>query len=94
MPVLSTRRVTNPPHLSSAFSGGCLISWEQPDPPSLYLSGNELCTGATVRVPTERAMSGISGTHAIGLPPLPLSIQQVSLKWVWRKSEGLLNALG
>jgi len=36
----------------------------------LILGHDELCTGATVRVPTERAMSATSGTRAIGSPPL------------------------
>jgi len=65
----STGRITSPPRLSSVFSGGCPIlgaTW----PESLYLFGNEFCTGATVCVPTERAMSATSGTRAIGSPPL------------------------
>jgi len=40
-------------------------------PRVLYLSGNELCTGATMRVPTERAVRATSGTRAIGSPSLP-----------------------
>jgi len=43
---------------------------DQPGLASLYLSDNELCTEATVRVPTERAMSAASGTRAVGSPPL------------------------
>jgi len=68
---LGTGRVGGLPSLSSVFSGGCLIPWEQADPASLSLSGNELCTGATVRVPTERGMSATSVTRAISSPPLP-----------------------
>jgi len=68
---LGTGRVASPPRLSSVFSVGCLLSWEQPDPASLYLSGNELCTGATVRVPTKRGMSSTSVTRAISSSPLP-----------------------
>jgi len=39
------------------------------------LSGNELCTGATVRVPAERFTNATYGTRAIRSPPLryPLS---------------------
>jgi len=43
------------------------LSWEQLGPESLYLSDNELSTGARVHVPTERAMSATSGTRAIQL---------------------------
>jgi len=50
------------------------LSWEQLGPESLYLSDNELSTGARVRVPTERAMSATSGTRALGSPPLAYSI--------------------
>jgi len=43
---------------------------DQPGLVSLYLSDNKLCTEATVRVPTVRAMSPTSGTRAVGSPPL------------------------
>jgi len=45
-------------------------SWEQPGPTYLYLSGNELCIGVTMPVPTERAVHATSGTLAIGSPSL------------------------
>jgi len=35
------------------------------------ISGNELCTGAAMRVPTERAVRATSDTRAIGSPSLP-----------------------
>ena len=53
---------------------------EQPGP--LHSSGflvtnsGELCAGAMVRVPTERALSATSGTCAIGSPPLLYSLWQ------------------
>jgi len=43
---------------------------DQPDLASLYLSDNELRTGATVRVPTVRSMSATSGTRVVGSPTL------------------------
>jgi len=43
---------------------------DQPGLASLYLSDNELCTGAIVGVPTVRAMCATSDTRAVGSPPL------------------------
>jgi len=62
---------------SSVFSGGCpsLGSNVAPRTAYLYLSGNELCIGATVRVPTERAVRATSGTPAIGSPSLGYCIR-------------------
>jgi len=42
----------------------------QPCLASLYLSENELCTEATVLVPTVRPMSATSSTRAVGSPQL------------------------
>ena len=39
--------------------------------PRVPISGNELCTGAAMRVPTERAVRATSDTRAIGSPSLP-----------------------
>jgi len=52
-------------------------SWEQSGPAYLYLSVNELCTGAAMRVPTERAVHATSGTRAIVSPSLPLVIMTI-----------------
>jgi len=43
---------------------------DQPGIAPLCLSDIELCTEATVRVPTVRAISATSGTRAVGSPPL------------------------
>jgi len=58
-----------PPCLISVFSGGC-PDLDQPCLASLYLSENELCTEATVLVPTVRPMSATSSTRAVGSPQL------------------------
>jgi len=43
---------------------------EQPGPAYLYLSGNELCTEATMHMPTERPVRATSGTCVVGSPSL------------------------
>jgi len=51
--------------LAVSFQVAVLIL-DQPGLASLYLSDMELCTGATVRVPTVRAVSATSGKPDVG----------------------------